>query len=571
MPELTLFEKGLGYLSPKLAMERVADREALKEFAGSGSVRARGQDATLFEQASPEGWKKQRDRIKAIWEGRAMEEKLCLVNGILERVTQYVCQNMEYHASTGDAKADKAYEEYFHEWCGRADITGRHRFGDLVKLGLRAAIRDGEYGFVERMVNGELRLQSITADRIGSPNDHMQDERNIGGIKIGKMGEVVGYEIYKRSLNSQYTKEGEVSPDKFIHLFFPTSVDQYHGVSKLAPALPHAKDLYELLGYEKIAVKFAASFAGFIKQSDPYNKHSSTQWDSSASSSSGGTTNTMAAVPGAMKRLGKDEDVAFAPGAQRPSGAFMALMDAIIREIAIGMNLPYGFVYNMAAFGGVTARLETMQAQRVFESYQRKLQDTVLDRVKNKVIMLGIAQKKIPATKNWRKGSWKFGAHITGDVGHQVQAEQALIQMGLKSRSKACVELGNDFEEVAEENNRELLVLKKISERDGIPMELLNSSMSGAAGGPTELIGNLERAAAGESDEPAPPPGLVGSQGAQGVKPLLDVLEQHGEGKIDRDSAINTLMQLYGMTYLRASKLLPAEQVAVGGAQDGVV
>lgn len=560
MPELTLFEKGLGIISPKLAMERVADREALRQFSGSGGIRARAKDATLFEQASPEGWKKQRNRINAIWEGRAMEEKLCLVSGILERVTQYVCQNMEYHASTGDSEKDKIYEDYFHDWCGRADITGRHRFGDLVRLALRAAIRDGEYGFVERIEKGELRLQSITADRIGCPHEHLNDEYNIGGIKVNKLGQVTGYEIYRRSLNSQYTKEGEVSPDRFIHLFFPTSADQYHGVSKLAPALPHAKDLYELLGYEKIAVKFAASFAGFIKQSDPYNKNSAASWDSNKNGYGDNGANTMAAVPGAMKRLGKDEDVSFAPGAQRPSGAFMALVDAIIREIAIGMNLPYGFVYNMASFGGVTARLEAMQAQRVFESYQRKLQDIVLDRVKNKVLMMGIATKKIPATANWRKGSWKFGAHITGDVGHHVQAEAQLINLGLKSRSKACIELGNEFEEVAEENNRELLILKKISERDGIPLELLNASMSSGAS-PTELIANMERAASGESDEPAPPPGLVGQQGAQGVKPLLDVLEQHGEGKIDRDSAINTLMQLYGMTYARASKLLPMPPV----------
>ncbi len=206
----------------------------------------------------------------------------------------------------------------------------------------------------------------------------------------------------------------------------------------------------------------------------------------------------------------------------------------------------------------------------MFEAYQRKLQDTVLDRVKNKVLMLAIASKKIPATKNWRKGSWKFGAHITGDVGHHVQAEAQLINLGLKSRSKACVELGNEFEEVVEENNRELLIIKKISERDGIPMELLNASVSTTAS-PTELIANMERAASGESDEPKTPPGLVGSQGAQGVKPLLDVLEQHGEGKIDRDSAINTLMQLYGMTYLRASKLLPDAGVVDGGEQGGVV
>lgn len=555
MPELTFLEKGIGLVSPRKAMDRAIDREALKEFSSGGGMRARSKDATLFEQAGAEGWKKQRNRVKAIWEGRAMEEKLCLVTGILDRVVQYTCQKMEYRSATGDREIDKAYEDYFHDWCGRADITGRHRFGILVQLGLRASIRDGEYGFVERVEDGELRLQSITADRIGDPTMMVQEEDNIMGIHVGKKGEVTKYDIYKRSLNNQYTREGSVTPRRFIHLFFPTSADQYHGVSKLAPALPHAKDLYELLGYEKIAVKFAASFAGFIKAADPRNPGASTSWDNKKTDGAA-RANTLAAAPGALKRLSKDEDVSFAPGAQRPSGAFMALVDAIIREIAIGLNLPYGFVYNMAAFGGVTARLETMQAQRVFEAYQRRLQDVVLDRVKNKVLMLGIATKKIPGHPKWQEGSWRFGAHITGDVGHQTQAEALLINLGVKSRTDLCAEMDTDFEQVAEKASREISIMREISERDEIPLELLNASLSNA-GNPTELLANMQRALNGESDEPAPPPGLVGAQGAQGVKPLLDILEQHGEGKIDRDSAVNALMALYGMTYLRASKLVP--------------
>jgi uncharacterized membrane protein len=50
----------------------------------------------------------------------------------------------------------------------------------------------------------------------------------------------------------------------------------------------------------------------------------------------------------------------------RHSGAFMALLEALIREIALAMNLPYGFVYNMAAFGGVAARLEKQAAMTVY-------------------------------------------------------------------------------------------------------------------------------------------------------------------------------------------------------------
>ncbi len=86
------------------------------------------------------------------------------------------------------------------------------------------------------------------------------------------------------------------------------------------------------------------------------------------------------------------------------------MLEALIREIALALNLPYGFVYNMAAFGGVTARLETQAAQRVFRWYQEMLEHILLNRVKRKVLLFGIASGKLKASKYWNRGSWRFGA-----------------------------------------------------------------------------------------------------------------------------------------------------------------
>jgi capsid protein len=82
-------------------------------------------------------------------------------------------------------------------------------------------------------------------------------------------GRVTAYEIYKRSRTNQYNKEGDITPERYIHLFRPTRVEQYHGISILKPVMPHAQDLYGLFGYEKIATKFAAPYARFIQTNDP--------------------------------------------------------------------------------------------------------------------------------------------------------------------------------------------------------------------------------------------------------------------------------------------------------------
>ena len=556
--KLTGFEKLLGAVAPKMALERMVARERMHQFAAVRPSSARGKPATIYDQGSSESWKKQRERIDAMMEARAMEENFCIIAGVLHRLGLYIVGPLEYQPATGDSKADAAYSQYFHEWCGRADVAKRHRFKTMVELGLVSAIRDGEFGYIEHIDGGELRLQMIEGDRIGGPHGQNADENNINGIKIDELGTVTGYEIYKRSRTLQYSLEGEVKPDNFIHLFFPNRADQYHGVSKLAPALPHARDLYELLGYEKIAAKFASSFAAFVRTKDT-GAQGAEEWEDDPSGSN--LPKLMKAQPGQIKKLEMGvEDIEFAPGTQRPSGAFMALVEALIRELALALDLNYGFLYNMAAFGGVTARLETQAVQRVFRWYQAKLEESLLNRVKRKVLMMGIAAGKIPWTKNWEAGAWRYGATLTGDVGHQVTADLELVKAGAKTRSQVAAEYNNDFREVVDRTGAELKDAMDVSKKYGVPLELLLRDLDN----PTQLIATMERAKSGEPDPnvPPPPPGLIGTVGDKGVKGLLDLVMAVNKGEMDRDSGINTAMTVYGMDFLDAAALFPVEAVA---------
>ncbi len=426
MPKLNFLERGLGAVAPQYALERAVSRERLRMFseepdwAGNGT---RGAAATAGDQASSENWKKQRERIESIWEGRAMEDNLCVIAGLLDKISMYTIGSLEYRPTTGDKGADREYADYFHAKCATVDITGRHRLKKLAELAVRSMFRDGEFGFIERFEAGDYKLQAVEADRIGNPNHLKGDDSNFSGIKVDvNTGKVLSYEIFNRSRTNQYTRAAEVQPEKFIHLFRPTRVDQYHGVSILKPVIPHAKDLYELFGFEKVAAKFAASYAGFLQTADPYSPDGTNTWDTAGK---GDKRPSLNALSGTVQKIGRGDNVVFAPGTQRPSGAFIALVQAIFREIALGTNLPYGFIYDMAVFGGVTARLETQQADRVFRRFREMLEDTFLNRVKHKILMHGIAKKEIKAIKGWDKGTWSFGASLTGDIGHQVQAMNA--------------------------------------------------------------------------------------------------------------------------------------------------
>lgn len=557
--KITFLDKAIAAVAPEAGLRRLVSKHWLKEFErGDWSREQRGYSGGKTRQGSPETQRKQRQRINRIWEARDMEEKFCFVRGVLEKLTQYTCGAITYQSRTGDSDIDQEYQDYFHDWCGRADVTGRYRLAELVQLGFRATARDGEYGWIIVPDGDEIRLQPIEADRIGGPDQVKADEYCINGIHIDQVGRVTGYEIYRRSRMAQYTKEtfdmglgtGIVPPELFLHLFRPTRADQYHGDSWLSPLLPHARDIHELFGFEKLAMKFAAAFAGFIRRKDSAPTGSGLDWMTKTGTGAGGP-NAFEVQAGMIKRLQEGEEITFPGSTGRPSGNLMQFVEILIREMALGLNLPFGFCYNMALLGGVTARIEVMQAHRTIQQYQQLLVDKVLNKVRDLVLERAIAMGKITPHPLWRSGSWNFGPRLTGDTGNYVQEQMLLLQNGIIPRGKVIEEIdGSSNLEVARTLAREVKQLQEVAAESVVPIELIVPSMQNA----TQLL-----AAINMPPEMPPPPvkGLVGKVGEKTAAQLIDVLTAHAEGKLERESAIQSLVYVYGVPRAKAEALVP--------------
>ncbi|MES2569352.1 MAG: phage portal protein, partial [Verrucomicrobiota bacterium] len=406
----------------------------------------------------------------------------------------------------GDTATDAAYKEYFDEQCGRIDVTGRHRFRKLVEMAFRGMLRDGDSGFALVKKGGEIKLQSIEADRIGKPNEPTNSERYIGGLTLNEWGAIESFRIYDRSRTSQYVNPREVKPANFIHLVDPIRSDQYRGISFLQSALPHARHLYEWFKMEWQAGKYAASYAGFFSSKDPHASKGSSAWNGKTPEG----TPTMDAIMGKLVKLGEGESVTFAPGTNRPTGSFMAFVQATVREIALGLDLPFGFIYNLAELGGVTARIEVMQTQRAINYWRELLMDLVLNRVKDAVLAAGIAAGKIPAVPFWKRGKWSFGAALTGDVGHQTGADMQLVGMGLKCGGDVTNELfGEEFKDTARKAANEVVILQQLASELGIPIEMI---------APQRFPQATSMLAAMNTPPAPPPPGIIGEIGDSGAK-----------------------------------------------------
>jgi hypothetical protein len=285
-----------------------------------------------------------------------------------------------------------------------------------------------------------------------------------------------------------------------------------------------------------------------IRVADPFKQGSVSQWDGNTEPVTGTGVGTMQMEPGKILRMTAGEDVTFSPGTNRPNGAFMNLVQAMVREMSMGLNMPYGFLYDMSTFGGHASRIEIAQAQRCIRRFQKLLKEQALDPVRNAVLGLGISEGIIPPHPQWQNGRWGFGASLSGDYGNDTAANLQKLQAGLITASDLISEQGQTFEEVVRRQATEIQYMQRVASETGVPIELLTSRLSGA----TELL------AAMNTPPPAPPAGLV--EAGTDVKPMIDILKNVGDGVMDRESAINTLISLYGMSKAEADKIVPEYQ-----------
>jgi capsid protein len=550
---ITFLDRALGYISPKLGMERLHYRSKFNEFAydAANPGTRRSFSGGLSKNAASENYRSHRNRINLMWDARDMVRNFAILRGIVSRMVQYVADKVQYISATGDEQLDGAYQDYFHEWCESADITGRYRLGDLVWLMMWGVITDGDHGWKFVEIGDTIKIQPIEADRIGNPNEALKanDDNYIGGIHLDDLGSPLSYDIYRRHRSNKYELEANVPADHFIHFADCFRVDQYRGVTPLATALAPARDLYDIYLTEKQAAKWQSSHAGVVNVSDPMKNLGATAWNK-AGDKSENRPNTMTMEPGKILRMPDGESVTFTPAMTRPNGAFMSLVEVMVREISMAMNLPYGFVYDMSALSGHTGRIEVAQAMRTIKRWQKLLSERVLDKVRDAVISRGIASGQLPDHPKWRHGKWGFGATLTGDYKNDVSANLQLLQNGALTMSDIIAENGSTFEETARKAASEMQFLQRLAGESQVPIELISQRWPNA----TQALAAINTP---PQDPPPPPPGMVGEQGDKGVQPLLDILEKVGTGVMDRASAVQTLVQLYALDPQRAEAMVP--------------
>ncbi len=467
-------------VSPQAGLRRKIARSKLHAFRYDGAQPSRERHSNPQTLQSPESSGYSRDRVQLLKEARDLAENGELATAILGKFERHVCGTIAYQSTTGDDRIDGAYEEYFGDWCKVADFTGRHSLRLLACLALREAMTSGDAGIAIMREDDNLSLSCIEGDRIGNPTQARQSEGEVSGVILDEWKRPVAYRVYERTLSGAYVNPRDNPAHSFIHFFKPKRFDEYRGVSSFHAVVNSCIDIKDIIRFEKLAVKWASAQAGVVSGGqagpDPNNffEPGTTQ------PGSGAALRLEEISPGRINYLGTDGEFTQFK-IDRPGAAWQGFLQLLIKLYAIGMDIPYGFLFEMAGLTGPAARFESQQAKRTFQHWQELLKEKVLDRVKNLVIANGIAFHGLPSHQRWMRGTWQWPAHPTIDTGRESQANVNENRQGLKSMDTILAGENIDGRTEREKIAQERAHWYELAAQHNVPVSVLLPADAGVA------------------------------------------------------------------------------------------
>jgi len=541
---LNLIDKAIAFINPQGAIDRLVARQKIKNFEYD-AVKYSRQRKGPSSLSGAEDYRSNYDRVELMKRARDLAENVGLVRSILMKFASHTAANITYQARTENPVVNTEVEAYWSEWFDKCDISTRHTGSTLMQVAVMSMLRDGDFLFVlVRDSDGNLKIQGIEGDRLGDPFKVYTSSELIGGIHINQQtGAPTAYDIYSRSIGDMYSYQATISASQCFHLFDPLRIDQYRGISAFHTAINDATDIHEIVGFEKMSAKVASSQSAIIKRNN--NNASDLSTLTNDQDVNGSAIKLEAIESGKISYLEPGEDIVFPDGPSRPSGAFAEFHRILLRNICMGVGIPYSFAVDPSSMSGPTARLEMQQAGRTFRRYQKLLDDKVLRPIKNIVIADGVARGLIENNVGSRttRGIFNFGANVSIDLGRESVANIAEFRAGLTSASSIYSEKGLDFESAMRQRAIEAKMIKDLAEEYKVPADTISDI---AADGLTRdsqqaqaTPAEGEQTATGQtSDED-----MIGGASLNGaqVTSLINIINAVAMGAVSKEGAVSII------------------------------
>jgi lambda family phage portal protein len=469
-----LLTKAISFVSPKAALDRMVNQAKLRNFGRFDSALTSEKRGISRGVSGGEDTSGTRERYSLIRAARDLADNFPPVRSLLLKFATYVSGRIAYQARTGDREADTAIERYWQKWCNDCDFLGRHNFTTLLQLAVTAMLRDGDCGFIIVRDREDLKLQSVEADRIGSPYDQTDTDKYIGGINVDDYGRPISYTIFTRTINNQYVSPTNIVAKEFIHLFDAARLDEYRGRSAFATALNATRDLQEAIKAEVQAIKYASYQSGVIT-TESGAADAGDYFARGNSNDQGQVARLQSLDPGTVNYLSAGEKMEMFKS-DRPTGAFGEFIRLVQAHICMAVGLPYGFAFD-ADKSGPMARMEAAMAERTFLRWRGLLEGQFLNRIKNVILLDAASRGLIPDSEYLLDGRWCWPAKVSIDYGREARADIELWKAGLKTAGQIYSDMGEDYEEALRARAKEAAMIVALGVEMDIPSEYISDSI----------------------------------------------------------------------------------------------
>jgi len=406
-----------------------------------------------------------RDRVEMMRRTRWGDRNSSMVRQILSDITQYTIGDGIRPQS--HCKNAKLYEQYFHDWSQKCDITNRFSFAQAQAILLRSACRDGDSFAIKVFdASGQPKLQLVEAHRVGNP---VQPEKDIpgcyDGMIFGPYGELTGFVVYRSDGTSRI-----VPANSMMQIVDMEYASGARGNTIFVSSWNSLQDEMEIIALEKIGVKASSDISLVINKKEGVIDENMA-FELGALPPSHGLGNMATQMGGKILALDFGESVTSVQS-NRPSPTFSGFLRSLHQDVSRGI-LPYSFIVDPSGNTGPGLRLDIAKADRTFQKWQNLIISQFCQNTWGFVIGHGIANGDLPDDPEWNKVSWTTPKRVTVDAGREAANDRADMELGLISASELYAQRGLDFRSEMAKRAEDMAFIINLAKSSGIPVEML--------------------------------------------------------------------------------------------------
>lgn len=488
-----IIDRVITYVSPRTGMRRQAAREVLALYGSYTGGR--------IDRRETAGWMPRpgdadSDSLIDLRVLRARSRDLLrnspLAGGAVDTIVQNAAGTGLALQPTPDAEALGWTEDQAAEWVAKVesefglwaeskdcDVTRTQNFYELQSLALRSMLESGDTVTLLPFINRSSALspyqtcvQMIEADRLANPKGCVDGQlldtkfRVYGGVEVDDAGSPVAYNILKRHPGAMVLSPDPWAYDRLplfgqsssrrnvIHLFERRRPDQHRGIPYLAPVIEMIKQLGKYSDAEIQAAVISSMFTVFVKTE---LGEDSAGWVPPNTDQISTLEKNYRLESGAVIGLAQGQDVQFADP-KRPNQAFDGFVLAILRQIGVGLGLPFEILVKHFTASYSAARAALLEAWKVYRQRRTFMATNWCQLVFEAWMYEAVALGRVSAPGFFSDPLLHRAylmAHWVGDAPGQIDPEKEAtaasqrIAEGLSNRKIETMELtGRDFDDV---------------------------------------------------------------------------------------------------------------------------